>query len=257
MPSSTPDAGLISMPPPGQKLQYVESWAADVDLLVRNIKQQAQAQGHLKILEAGCGRRWSLNLDGVAYTLTGIDLDPAALKIRMEELRDLHDGILGDLCTPGLIPRDTYDVVYSSYVLEHIPEAEIALENMVQGLKRGGILILRIPDPDGVWGWTAEHTPLSVHVAYYKFVLKYANAGKPGFGPYPTCYAKVVSRQGLRDFCERHNCTIVEERGHNYYLRARNLATLATRIYAQALSFLSLGSLAWRHNNLTYVIRKN
>ncbi len=236
------------------KLQIVDSWAAEVDLLATSIKK---LRGNLKILEAGCGRRWPLKLDGVEYTLTGIDLDSEALRARVHEVGDLHDAIVGDLCAPGLIPADTYDVIYSSFVLEHIKEAEVALENMFLGLKRGGLLLLRIPDRHAVYGWTARFTPFSVHVAYYKFIRGKRNAGKPGFAPYPTHHAGVVSRHGIRAFCERHDCAILHERGHTYYLRGMSLAILATRVYAQVVSCLSLGSLAWRHNNLTYVIRKN
>ena len=235
-------------------LETVDSWAADADLLSASIKR---LPGPLKILEAGCGRRWPLKLDGVEYTLTGIDLDSEALKARMNEVGDLHDAIVGDLRAPGIIPADTYDVVYSSFVLEHIRDAEVALENMLLGLKRGGILLLRIPDRDSVYGWTARSTPFGVHVAYYRFILGRPNAGKPGFAPYRTYHAAVVSRRGIRVFCERHNCEILREHGHTYYLRRKGLATLATRVYAQVVSCLSLGSLSWRHNNLTYVIRKN
>ncbi|HVY82760.1 MAG TPA: class I SAM-dependent methyltransferase [Steroidobacteraceae bacterium] len=237
------------------RLQYLNTRAADADFLATAIKRQAQ--GHLEILEAGCGRKWPVKLDGVDYTLTGIDLDPEALAARLQGVGDLHDAIVGDLCTPGLIPANKFDVIYSSFVLEHIKDAEIALENMVAGLKRGGILVLRIPDPYSAHGWTAHHTPFSVHVAYYRYVMGNKNAGKPGFAPYPTFYAKVVSRQGIRDFCEQHDCTLLEERGTTYYLEKKNLVTFASKIYVQALYCLSLGSLAWRHNNLAFVIRKN
>ena len=49
---------------------------------------------------------------------------------------------------------------------------------------------------------------------------------------------------------------VLHELGHTYYLDGRDLGTLATRVYAVAASAVSLGSLAWRHNNLTYVLRK-
>jgi SAM-dependent methyltransferase len=238
-----------------RRLQYLDTRAADADFLATAIRQQAQ--GHLEILEAGCGRKWPIKLDGVDYRLTGIDLDPEALRARLQGVGDLNDAIVGDLCTPGLIPAEKFDVVFSSFVLEHIEDAEIALENMIAGLKRGGILVLRIPDPHAAYGWTAHHTPFSLHVAYYRYVMGNRNAGKPGFAPYPTYYAKVVSRQGIRDFCEHHACTLLEERGTTYYLEKKDRATFASKIYAKALYCLSLGALAWRHNNLAFVIRKN
>ena len=213
----------------------------------------------LHILEAGCGRKWPLDLTGVRYRLTGLDLDPAALESRVREVGDLHEAIVGDVCAPDAISPETYDVVYSSFVLEHIKDAERALENMVRGVKTGGLLVLRIPDRDGVYGWTARRTPFSLHVAYYRFVQGRKNAGRPGHAPYPTYHMPIVSRSGIRAFSEKHGCEILHELGHGYYLRGRGRRAFAaaTKAYAVTVSALSWGSLAWRHNDLTYVLRKN
>src|SRR5215471_8873957 len=240
------------------KLQTVDNWAADTEFLTRSIKKLPQP---LEILEAGCGREWPLKLDGVRYRLTGIDLDKAALESRVRDVGDLHEAIVGDLAKPNTIPRNRYDVIYSSFVLEHIKDAEAALQNMVSGLKRGGLLLLHFPDRSSVYGWTARSTPFSMHVGYYRFVLGIETAGQPGFHPYPTYHAPVVSRRGIRDFCAQNHCEILHEFGHTYYLHDRGhrdtgLAVVAMGIYARAMSVLSLGWLAWRHNNLTYVIRR-
>jgi len=235
------------------KLQTVDSWAADAEFLSRSIRS---LQGPLEILEAGCGREWPIKLDGVRYRLTGIDLDRAALESRVRDVGDLHEAIVGDLSEPATIPPNRYDVIYSSFVLEHIRDAERALKNMISGLKRGGLLLLHIPDRNCVFGWTVRRTPFSVHVGYYRFVLGYANAGMPGFAPYPAYHAPVVSRRGIREFCEQNRCEILHEIGHSYYLRGKGLVPRATGIYARAMSLLSLGALPWRHNNLTYVIRR-
>ena len=135
--------------------------------------------GPLEILEAGCGHRWTLDLEGVDYRLTGIDLDACAMESRLATEGDLDDAIVADLSVPGTIEEGRYDVIFSSYVLEHIQDAEIALDNMVNGLKPGGILLLRIPDRDSVQGWTVRHTPFSVHVAYYRYVVGYGTPESP------------------------------------------------------------------------------
>jgi 2-polyprenyl-3-methyl-5-hydroxy-6-metoxy-1,4-benzoquinol methylase len=93
------------------------------------IRGQAQRLGRpLSILEAGCGTRWPLNLAGVDFKLTGVDLDPVAMELRRTIERDLDVTICGDLCTIELPPA-SYDVVYSAFVLEHVPRADLALEN--------------------------------------------------------------------------------------------------------------------------------
>ena len=81
------------------ELNTVDNWEAEAEFLSSTIKR---LPGPLQILEAGCGRAWPLNLDGVDYRLTGIDLDANALKSRVESVGDLP------LCQPGLrhLPPD-------------------------------------------------------------------------------------------------------------------------------------------------------
>lgn len=235
------------------KLQMLHSRQVEIEHLESHVRA---LPGPLRILEAGCGRQWPLNLQRSDYRLTGIDLDVHALNSRMHRRGDLHEAIVGDLCAKGMIPDGAYDVVYSSFVLEHIQDAESALRNMVGGLKHGGMLLLRIPDRFSVYGWAARITPFRLHVAYRRYVLGDANAGKPGHSPYPTYHASVVSRRGIRAFCETHGCEVMREYGLAYYLQRENLRTLAVKVAVLAVWALSLGRLAWRHNNLTYVIRK-
>ena len=53
------------------------------------------------------------------------------------------------------IPDETFDFVYSSHTLEHMVDPLIALHNWWRVLKRGGYLIVVVPDEDmyeqGVW----------------------------------------------------------------------------------------------------------
>ncbi|MGV7255907.1 class I SAM-dependent methyltransferase [Mycobacterium kansasii] len=235
------------------ELKTVDVYNEDAILVSSIIKDLGRP---LEILEAGCGLDWPLDLDGVDYRLTGIDLDKDALQSRIQKMGDLHEAIIGDLAAPATIPASRYDVIYNSFVLEHIPDAEGALINMLNGLKPGGLLVLRIPDRDSVYGWTARRMPFRLHIAYYRYFVRYPHAGKPGHSPFPTYYAPLISRAGIRDFCNRNGCTILEERGHTYYVRGTDVRVRITRAYAKALSAISLGALSWRHNNLTYVIRK-
>lgn len=236
------------------ELKTVDTWDEELTLLSSIIKGLV---GPLEILEAGCGRAWPLRLDGVDYRLTGIDLDADALQSRVDTIGDLNEAIIGDLSVKGTIPPGRYDVIYSAFVLEHIRDAEGALVLMLDGLKPGGLLLLRIPDRDSVYGWTARRTPFQAHVAYYRYFLGLTDAGKPGHMPYPTYHAPVVSRDGIRDFCNRHGCSILEEWAHTGYVRGTGSRVQITRTYAKTLWALSFGALAWRHNNLTYVIRKS
>jgi SAM-dependent methyltransferase len=205
---------------------------------------------HIRIIEAGCGRLWPKELANPTAVLIGVDTDAAALALR----KDLTETHLADIRTITL-PSGQADVVYSSYVLEHVDGAERALSNFVDWVKPGGIIILRIPDRDSAYGFLTRVTPHWVHIAYYKYIVGYKHAGKPGFGPYPTFHEPVISRRGLRAFCAAHGCDVLHELRINYYLRGKSIAL--KKLIAMSVSALSLGALSWRHNNLCVIIRKN
>ncbi len=230
-----------------EPLQVLTEYREIVASLERHIRDVSAS---LTILEAGCGRKWPLKLDGLELRITGIDLDALALANR----RDLVRAVVGDLRDRTLVARQSCDVVYSAFVLEHVDGAQTVLENIVEWARPGGLIIVRIPDRDSVYGFVARTTPFWLHVLYKRWIERYPNAGKPGFAPYPVRYDKVVSRKGVRAFCAAHGCRIITEHGSGFYLQGR--FAYPVRAVAVALWALSLGRLAWRHNNLTFVIRK-
>jgi SAM-dependent methyltransferase len=202
----------------------------------------------LQILEAGCGQHWTLKL-GVPFELTGIDADADALAMRRG--KDLKEAVHGDLRTIQL-PEAHFDVVYSAFVLEHVADAEIVLANFARWLKPNGLMILLIPDRDSAYGFLTRMTPHWVHVLYYRLIVGYKHAGKPGHGPYPVIYDPVVSRAGLDEFFKANGLTVRQFTALGSYLKRSRLV----RIVARTCSMLSLGRLAWRHNNLCFVAQK-
>jgi SAM-dependent methyltransferase len=208
----------------------------------------------LEILEAGCGQFWPLNLGDIEFRLTGIDMDKEALQLRRERYNDLDKTIVGDLRFVDL-EKKRYDVVYNSYVLEHIDGAAGVLVKFADCLKPGGILILRIPDRNSVRGFITRTTPHWFHILYNRYFVGLKTAGKPGFGPYPTYYDSVVSRAGIERFCQDNNFAIKEEYGHGAGFGEGVIGYL-TSVFARAVSHLSLGKLAWEHSDLTYILEK-
>ena len=160
------------------------------------IKQKAHTAGKSAILEAGCGRHWPIALHEVQCTLTGIDINNDALEMRKTQQNDLHETILSDLRFVD-IKENTYDVIYSSFVLEHIEGAGLALKNFLKWLKAGRLLILLFPDRDSVYGFVTRMTPFQFHIFYYKFIRRKRTVGRSGFGPFPTFYDNVISRKAI------------------------------------------------------------
>jgi SAM-dependent methyltransferase len=239
------------------RLEIFASPTQEQEMLEAYLRAKAsETPPPLRILEAGCGRRWPLRLKDFAYTLTGIDVDEAALEIRKSIHNDLHEVVVGDLRT-ARFDDGAFDVIFNSFVLEHIQDAQRVLENFVRWLRPGGLLILRIPDRDSVYGFVARMTPHWFHVVFARHISGWKWAGKPGCGPYPTVYDPVVSRRGIHEFAARRGLAIREEYGHAIALKnAKPPRTLLVNSVVGMLGALSLGRLASDHSNLTYVLEK-
>lgn len=236
------------------KLEIMES-ARKVPFLSGVVRRQGGADAAIDILEAGCGQRWLLKLDGKRYRLVGVDLDKDALEIRRNVKKDLDEAICGDLRTISFGDR-RFDVVYSAFVLEHITGAEDVLARMTDWLKPDGIIIIEIPDPDSVKGRVTKLTPHWFHIFYYRYILGKKTAGLPGYGPYRTIYDPVVSRQGIADFCRRHGLRVESE----YAFRTDGPSNPLKRAFVASItrltSWLTLGTFSDKHADLLYVLRK-
>ena len=162
---------------------------------------------------------------------------------------------MGDLRTIDL-EESKYDVIYSSFVLEHIDDAERVLHNFVRWLKPDGILILRIPDRDSAFGFITRLTPHWVHVLYKRYIRRRPNAGKPGYGPFPVVYDEVVSRKGMHEFCRKSGLMIKSEYGSSHYLKRMGIFSALAKFVVNAISLGSFGNLAADHNYLIFVMEK-
>src|SRR5262245_44434870 len=119
----------------------------------------------VRVLEAGCGKRWHLDTAPVPLEITGVDIDAGAIRVRREQHGDIDHEIVGDLRTVEL-PRGAFDVAYSSYMLEHVRGAEAVLDRLADSLVPGGALIIRIPDGKSVYGFCVRRSPHRLHVLY-------------------------------------------------------------------------------------------
>jgi len=217
-----------------------------MDFLQQAIFEQA-GESELHILEAGCGNKWPIKLKGIDYSLTGVDLK--------HKFGDLDEYIVGDLRTVNL-GQQRFDVIYNSFVLEHVPDAERVLENFCKWLKPGGVILLRIPERSSVYGFVARKTPFWFHVFYLRYMRGIETAGKEGYGPYPTVHDEIVSRCGIHQFCAANGFVVKEEFGQNFDLERAGISALFERMFVRVASLISFGRLSSDHNNLTFVMQK-
>ena len=236
-------------------LKLFTSWDEEVHLIELVIMKRAASGGELTILEAGCGQRWPLNLGNIQYNLTGVDQDAEALRIRTEIIKDLHQGIHGDLREIDF-PEHSFDVIYSSYVLEHIDGAESVLRNFTRWLKKDGIMIIMIPDPESVRGFITRFSPHWVHILYYKYIIGHKDAGKPGYAPYPTMYDKVLYRKNLQQFCTINGLIIDVRAGNGQFVLGVGILDFILKFITKLIATLSFNKLSSDHVNLLYILRK-
>ena len=239
---------ITTHPLPDSRLKILSSYEEMMGMVRTYLTRQAAGR-QIDILEAGCGRRWEFTSLNVGYRLTGVDMDRHALESRVREDRDLDAAVVGDLRTVAL-PDSRFDVIYSSYVLEHIPNAERVLKNFVSWLRPGGLLIIKIPDRDSVFRILTRITPYWFHVLYHRYAKGEQLAGMPGHGPYPTIYDKILARKSLVEFAKKNHLEIREECGYD------NDVSSSWRRLFELIRLLSFGALYASHADVIYIFQK-
>jgi SAM-dependent methyltransferase len=107
--------------------------------LARYLSERFCIPNDAKILDNGCGRGDYLRAFsrlGGGYTICGTDIDGSGNDVWKVDLE--HDRLPFD--------DDFFDMVFSKSVMEHLYRAENYLDEMRRVLKRGGRLILMVPD---------------------------------------------------------------------------------------------------------------
>jgi len=99
-----------------------------------------------KILDVGCGIGLSTFLLAQEdYKVIGVDISSLLIKEAMSRSNPNVKFIVGDVLNLPF-SNSSFDVVTSYYLLEHIPDVERALSEMVRVLKKGGLLLIRSPN---------------------------------------------------------------------------------------------------------------
>lgn len=150
-----------------------------------------------RIYEAGGGSvSWlpSTILKGADVTVVDID------EGQLQRNRYATTKILGDIQT-RTFPEGSFDLVVCYNVIEHLNAPDDAIRQFFQALVPGGLVFIGAPNPDSFSGWVTRMTPHWFHVLFYRHVLGYKQAGKPGTPPFHTIFHPTVSPPVLLNFC--------------------------------------------------------
>lgn len=108
--------------------------------ILRRLAQQA-----IEVLDLGCGEGTRLNLVLAGEQRgTGIDISQTAIKLGKKSYSKLKL-IEGDLENVPL-ESESFNLVYSAYVLEHLSKPEQVLKEAIRLTQKGGYLVLIAPN---------------------------------------------------------------------------------------------------------------
>jgi SAM-dependent methyltransferase len=174
---------------------------------------QQLVQAHLggraaQVLDAGCGFTLPVTLPA-SVKLVGIDVSAEAMSMHER----LDSRIVADIQTYPL-PAEAFDLVLCWTVLEHLPEPQAAVANMARAVKRGGLLVLGVPNIHSLRGIVTRVTPHRFHVWTYRRLMGHENAGTPGHAPFPTYLRPEIAPGRLDELAARHG--LVKTYGATY-----------------------------------------
>ena len=160
----------------------------------RRLEMILQAAGeriHGKVLEVGCGvGQYMHHLAPIAGNVTGLDFE-------FERVKDTLALGLDAVNAAGEFlpyPSDSFDVVISNEVIEHVMDDNMAVAEMVRVLKPGGRLVLFCPN---------RGYPFETHGIYWKGKYQFGNKLFVNYLPKSmrnrlAPHVRVYSAKGLR-----------------------------------------------------------
>lgn len=133
-------ARFALLPALGVSPSTAEVVAGVLDRALDDAAHRAAAEGRLvTVLDAGCGRMSALHpfRDRIGH-LVGVDIHAPA----PGAISHLDEFVVADLCVDGsAFESETFDLVLSSFTLEHFGEPLAALANLARWTRPGGTLV--------------------------------------------------------------------------------------------------------------------
>lgn len=206
-------------------------------------------------LEAGAGKRTRLDLPDDAYVV-GVDTDPVAIQINPR----LDERVVADLMSYAPLPA-SFDLITCWYVLEHVDTPGEVMDRFAEWTAPGGLVVLAVPNLRSPKSVLTKLTPHRFHVWFRRRVLGFENAGRPGYGPYPTTLRAAISPKALRRRFTEHGLypvfQVYFEDPKQVAVRHRlHLTGWAWRVARVLVRVLSLGALDASRSEYVVLLRR-
>ncbi len=252
------EGSVAEAEPPGTGLHHTgPDGAADEPFHRYALEYAAQRAGQaIALLQAGCTTAGSeldlaaLRAQGCNLVVSLIDDDSKITRSAVGAHQELSSSTLGDMRRVPLVPRSA-DIVQCSMLLDRISHADLVLGRLIEAIKPGGLLLLRVTDRDSAAAFIDRTAPQPVRALIWRRM----RPGEPG--PYPAVQEQLASARGIQSFAARRGLVIAHRQVRSRLDEPAGQREQAGLLAARKLvSALSGGRLAWAHDELRYVIRK-
>jgi SAM-dependent methyltransferase len=232
------------------------SYGAALAHVQKAVTDLLDGQAAPRVLEAGCGSMSRVDF-GPEARVVGMDIDAATLARNT----DLQETILGDIETYDF-PAGSFDAIVCWYVMEHLGHPLAALVKFANAVREGGVVVLAVPNVLTPKGLVTKFTPFWFHVAWKRYVQGRPNAGRPGFGPYPTTIPFAIAPEQLLSVAAAAGLDVAyagffedeKQRQLRERLRVRGRVW---RLMTTLVSALTGGKLDAERTELVMVLRRN
>lgn len=155
-----------------------------------------------RILEAGCGCFTRMRPQPT-WQFIGIDIS----QDQLDNNTYLSEKILGDVQTYPL-PKESFHMIAGWWLLEHLPTPQLALNNFVQALAPGGILLLAFPNVLSFKGMVTKLSPHWFHVWVFRRIFRESPAETDGHNLFPTYMRLAMSPRRIRQFAHNNALSV-------------------------------------------------
>ncbi|WP_057884585.1 class I SAM-dependent methyltransferase [Tsuneonella troitsensis] len=193
-----------------------KAWNTSMEQFGDELKAIVERYDHADLLELGAGRWPSFRLDEMpssirSYTVNDISAEELAL------LPEGYDKARFDVSGDASEFANSYDVVFSRFLAEHVPDGEAMHRNVYKVLRQGGRAFHLIPTLYAVPFLVNKYLPDSISSRVLKTFSPRRSISPKFPAPYSACYAnpdrmiKLLKSVGYREVTFRNFY------GHFYY----------------------------------------
>lgn len=204
--------------------QYGNNW--DDEMFRSVIYAHLKPDMDILDLGAGAGIVNQMNFKGVVRKVCGVDVDPRVISNPM-----LDEGRIAD--AGGIpYPDNSFDLVFSDNVMEHIEEPAKVLSEVDRVLKPGGCFLFKTPNRNHYMPLIARLTPHGFH----QFVNRVR--GRSAVDTFPTRY-RCNTPKHVRQFALQAGLLVEDIKlieGRPEYLRITALTYIVGIIYERMVN---------------------